>query len=235
MKKAIWLEWAAFLLIGFWFFIGIWLIANSQEKKLERRILPITFPVEHLGSACTLTINEGALDLILPQRLPAGKGDNSADLVINPAAIPFQWQCPDPAAEAIFEESLRIYLSARFTLPEAQVSPADRIAQPLNDSFAKRFRWEFELSENTQDRKAEIWIGVIILSAETPIHNFLNGSVQPTESWLWTLEQQDIRAFSVMGITYHHLIFLMFIALGLGIFMLLLYGLIYGISRKRAL
>lgn len=232
MKNLRWLIRTACALIAVWFVIGIWLLTNSQDEKIKRTIPAVQFPVESMGVTCSLRINEAAFDLIMPLRLPAGKGSNSADLVIKPNPVPYEWLCPDPGAEAVVEETLQVYLSSRLTIPEGQVIPADRIAQPINDSFAKRFRWEFELNQSVAGRKAEIWIGIFVLTAGTPIHDVLSGRTQPVERWLWTLEEPRINAFSTLRLSYHNLVTLMFFCLALGTLILIAYALLRWIPRK---
>ncbi len=232
MKKLRWLIRTACALIAIWFIIGIWLLANSQDEKIKRTIPAVQFPVESMGVTCNLRINEATFDLIKPLRLPAGKDSNFADLVIKPNVVPYEWLCPDPGAEAVVEETLQVYLSSRLTIPEGQVIPADRIAQPINDSFAKRFRWEFELNQSVAERKAEIWIGIYVLTAGTPIHDVLSGSTQPVERWLWTLEEPRIDAFSTLGLSYRNLVTVMFSCLALGILLLIAYALLRWFPRK---
>lgn len=233
MKRLHWLFRAACALIAVWFVIGIWLLVNSQDEKIKRTIPAVQFPVESMGVTCNLRLNEATFDLILPLRLPAGKGNNAADLVIKPNPIPYEWLCSDLGAEAVVEESLQVYLSSRLTIPEWRVIPADRIAQPINDSFAKRFRWEFELNQSVAERKAEIWIGIYVLTAEAPIHDVLSGNTQPVERWLWTIEEPQINAFSTLGLTYHSLVTLMFGCLALGILLLIAYALLRWFPRQK--
>ncbi len=191
-------------------------------------------PVSFRGISCSLMLNEAEIDLYWPERFPAGRKENEIALYLKPETPPYLWNCSDPAADAVFDESLEVYLSFRLEIPESKLTPSSVFTRPLLGNSPIESHWNIQNNHPDQAFPAQLWINALIIEQDDQIADILTGSQSPLEQWSWLVKSIRLETFSLFGLPYDLIRQALFLSLGLGTLILIATFLIRRIARRNA-